>query len=196
MSNANWNYWFFVAFFAPFCVFAFAYGLRRNAIYFAPVAITAFVLAYYFGIRELSRIYEEAAQTEEEWELVCQDTGRVFAPLFVGVPLAFFWTGVAFLGYYVFQLERNARAQRLAAGATIVCESCGRAVAPSCTICPRCMNRLQRRDSSISSDSLVRGYTTIKEAGTVNPYAPPFLNKTENEVAESSLKNLEKPRKT
>ncbi len=90
LHDANWNYWFFVAFIAPFCIFTFAYVLRRNVIYFAPVAIAAFLLAYCLGIRELSRISEAAAQTEDEWELVCQDTGRVFAPLFVGVPLSLF----------------------------------------------------------------------------------------------------------
>ncbi len=42
LHDANWNYWFFVAFIAPFCIFTFAYVLRRNVIYFAPVAIAHF----------------------------------------------------------------------------------------------------------------------------------------------------------
>ncbi len=190
LHDANWNYWFFVAFIAPFCIFTFAYVLRRNVIYFAPVAIAAFLLAYCLGIRELSRISEAAAQTEDEWELVCQDTGRVFAPLFVGVPLSLFGTGVAFLGIYIFQLERNARALRLTAGETIDCESCGRAVAPSCIICPRCMKKLQKRESSSSSDSLVQRYSTFNSTEAVNPYAPPFFNRLENEMTESSSKRI------
>lgn len=169
--DASWNWFFLFALFSPFLIFAFAYAIRRNAVYFTPIALCVFNVAYFFGIRELDRAMLNAAMTEEEWEIVCQDTGRVFAPIFVGVPLSCFWTGVALAGYCLLAMSRKARTEKLAAEVTIECANCGRIVAPSCTFCPRCMNVVLKSESA---SSLVKSFSQLNEGkSSDNPYSPP-----------------------
>jgi hypothetical protein len=95
IDAALWNWWFWVAYAAPFVIIIPASARTWSGCLAAPVAFLACWLAHAHAIDVYDDAFARNAVTRREWDAVNRDTGRTFAPFLRGTPIAICLTGLA-----------------------------------------------------------------------------------------------------
>ena len=87
LDAARWNFWWYVAAVIPILLLVPAAAKRRLGCLAFPLAYFLSWVAFCCAVEYYWTTKEQHAATGAEWADVTADTGRLFGPVLVGVPL-------------------------------------------------------------------------------------------------------------